>query len=271
MKPTAVQRGMRRWAAAALLGLLACSDDGGSDLPADAGTDAGPTDQGAGDDAGPEDSGFACMPSGMMTGFGPCNPVDGTRCPRAEGTRCLLDLQTDEGSCTCLGNLGFLEPCSPGEQACGSGLVCADLGEGPICQKVCNRQPPFDGCEDLDPQVAFGCGAIAVDGMTNETFGLCQVLGTACDLLTNTCPLGENCTPTTFGDICLTVGTVDVNGACTIETPCRRDLVCVQVPGEADTTCQPVCDPAAPTGACPEPPGRTCRAFGDGSAGVCLP
>jgi len=249
--------------AAGLLFVAACSDD---DAPTSTPSDAGSGIDGGGDvDAGAPLP--ACTPLSEPAPF-PCNPVDGTRCELSTGTRCVLDVFTDEAACVCLDDRkGFQEPCDPARLECAAGFACFALVDdpGPTCQKICDFLTG-EGCQDIDQS---GVDAFECAGLQGASeFGVCVFAGQACDLVLNDCPGNQTCTITGLQTACAGVGNQELGEECDLDARCQRGLICVEGPTDLEPVCNQVCDPEADEDGCPT--FQRCNAFRSfPAAGIC--
>lgn len=259
-------------AIAVVVGLGACSDDEGTS-PGDAGPADAVSTLDGGDAGGPPVCDSSFEPGEFVIA---CNPVDGTRCEVSSGTRCVLDLQTDEGECVCLNDVrGFQQPCEPGALQCAPGFACFALNvpgspEGPVCQKICAFETGR-GCEGIDESgvEAFECAGLnsPSNPQVAAEFGVCVFVGESCDLIANDCDDNQTCTITGLQTACVDVGNQELGDPCGLEARCERDLVCVQGRLDLRPVCNRVCDPEAEEDPCPT--GQRCTAFRDLPGGIC--
>lgn len=229
------------------LGLAAaCSsgnddDDTGRPKPTqDAGTDAGTDmnmDAGTNMDAGPADTGVT----------GPCDPVGNTGCTD-QGTACVFNTVDNEVQCRTPGMAMHEQMCNQIQHDCEPGFACINIGNGPMCHRVCDEQSAT-ACSDVTGMSNDYTCAVYNDPQTNQPllYGVCVGIN-ACNPAEKAaaCPAGETCSLVSQnGDTsCEMSGTAMAGQSCGPQMNCADGLICVNV-GQGGV-CWEACDQANP-------------------------
>lgn len=177
-----------------------------------------------------------------IDGFNPscsaaCKPFLGLdQCP--EQTACAPE-DRSIGTCSAYGPLEEDEPCD-GDDLCGPGMTCVNLGNGPRCGVLCDSSAPG------------GATGACVDGDVCEPYfqgdlGLCQA---SCDLFDpeQACATDYGCTSSDSGrsGTCTFRGDAQRGQPCDATAECSSNLQCVL---DRDSgSCERLCLPDAGAG-----------------------
>jgi hypothetical protein len=179
--------------------------------------------------------------------------------------RCTID-GNGKLICEAAGSLSGGEPCgASGYDDCSKGYLCAGShSTGHFCKGLCNR----DTCEGC--VAGTGCFGLG-DGQGGQIpgVGVCEDVGTPCDVMAQDCGAGEKCTlKTSCGDMgCVSLaGSVGIGESCDhMQDDCAAGLICLNM-GSA-----PICFQFCMNSSdCPA--GMSCYGFSEKiSVGHCMP